>query len=428
MLHRMRRAAFFFASSVCAAGFAHAEIPVVELSGVVHAISAEHVVRSLERAEAMNAPLVILRIDTPGGFATSMQQIIDKMLNCRVPVAVFVGPSGARAASAGFLITVVADIAVMAPGTHMGAAHPVLLFGNMDETMKKKVASDAAAYIRGKAERRGRNAELAEKAVLESKSFTDKEALDGNLIDLIVKDVPELLLKLDGRTIRRFDGSQITLAIKGQRTIALAMDWRQSLFAKIAQPEILLFLLIGALIGIGTEITHAGLVFPGVLGAICLVLFLFASMIIPINWFGVLLIFVAIGLFIAEVKVTSYGLLTIGGIVSMILGALWLIDAPADIPELRVPLTALLPAVVATAAWTLLLVNLVLRSQRRKSRTGAAGIVDQVAVAQTELAPEGWVAVQGERWRAVADAPVAAGEKVVVAAVEGLTLHVRRRG
>jgi membrane-bound serine protease (ClpP class) len=428
MPHRMPLAFFFLASSFCLTSLARAEIPVIELSGVVHAVSAEHVVRSLERAEAMSAPLVILRLDTPGGLDTSMRQIIDKMLNCRVPVAVFVGPSGARAASAGFLITVVADIAAMAPGTNMGAAHPVSGMGKMDETMEKKVASDAAAYIRGKAERRGRNAELAEKAVLESKSFTDKEALEAKLIDLIVKDVPELIRALDGRVVTRFDGARVTLDLKGQSTHDFKMDWRQAILSTIARPEILFLLLLGALAGLGAEISHPGLIFPGVIGAVCLILFLFASQIIPINWAGVLLILLAVGLFIAEVKVTSYGLLTIGGLIAMILGAMMLIDTPALAPELRVPLAVLLPAVIATAAWTLLLVNLVLRSQRRKSMTGAAGIIDREAVAQTELAPEGWVAVQGERWRAVADAPIAAGEKVVVTAVDGLTLHVQRRG
>jgi membrane-bound serine protease (ClpP class) len=427
MLLRMKTSGLLIAFCVLGAIPASAEIVVVELTGVIHAVSAGYAVNAFERAEETKAPLIILRLDTPGGLDTSMRQIIDKMLNCRVPVAVFVGPSGARAASAGFLITVVADIAAMAPGTNMGAAHPVSGMGEMDETMKTKVASDAAAYIRSKVARRGRNVELAEKAVIESKSFTDKEALEANLVDLVVQDVPELIRSIDGRTITRFDGTKVTLDLRGQSTRVVRMDWHQAILSTIARPEILFLLLLGALAGLGTEISHPGLIFPGVIGTLSLILFLFASQIIPINWAGVLLIILAIGLFIAEVKVTSYGLLTIGGLVAMVLGAMMLIDTPAEMPDLRVPLRILIPAVAATAVWTLVLVSLVLRAQRRKATTGKAGMIDQSGVADTELLPEGWIIVQGERWRAVADTPIAAGEKVVVTAVEGLTLHVRRR-
>ncbi|HXB53195.1 MAG TPA: nodulation protein NfeD, partial [Vicinamibacteria bacterium] len=251
---------------------AHADIPVVELTGVVHAVSAGHVVQAIERADAAGAPLLILRLDTPGGLDTAMRQIVDKMLNCRTPVAVWVGPSGARAASAGFIITVVADLAAMAPGTNMGAAHPVSGMGQMDEVMSKKVTSDAAAYIRGKAARRGRNVEMAEKAVLESRSFTEKEALESKLIDLVAKDVPELLEKLDGQTIKHFDGSEVTLSLKGQKTVTVAMDWRQMILSAIARPEMLFLLLLGALAGLGTEISHPGLLFPGIVGLVCLIL------------------------------------------------------------------------------------------------------------------------------------------------------------
>jgi len=403
---------------------ASAEIPVVELVGVVHAVSAGHVVEAIDQADAEHAPLLILRLDTPGGLDTSMRQIIDRMLNCRTPIAVFVGPSGARAASAGFLITIVADVAAMAPGTNIGAAHPVSgMGGEMDEVMSKKVTSDAAAYIRSKAERRGRNPELAEKAVTESLSFTEKEALQDHLIDLIVNDVDELVNVLDDREITRFDGTRVTLHLKGQQTRIVQMNWRQDILSAIARPEVLFLLLLGALAGLGTEISHPGMIFPGVLGVVCLVLFLFASQIIPVNAAGILLILIAIGLFIAEVKVTSYGLLTVGGIVAMILGAMMLVDAP--IPEMRISLGMLLPAALVMAAWTIALVRLVVRSQKRVATTGMAGLVGQIAVAETELAPEGWVKVQGERWRARAGAePVAAGERVRIVAVDGLTLHV----
>ncbi|HWX25752.1 MAG TPA: nodulation protein NfeD, partial [Vicinamibacteria bacterium] len=258
-----------------------AEIPVVELAGPVQAVSSGFVVDSIHRADAGGASLLILRIDTPGGFDTSMRQIIDAMLNCRTPIAAFVSPAGARAASAGFLIMIAADVAAMSPGTNIGAAHPVSTSGPMDDVMSKKVTEDAAAYLRGKAERRGRNPALAEEAIIKSRSFTDKEALEGHLIDLVVGDVPALVASLDGREITRFDGSRVTLRLKGQQTTPVRMGLWQGLLSAIAGPEAMFLLLLGALAGLGTEISHPGLVLPGVVGLICLVLFLFAGQVIP---------------------------------------------------------------------------------------------------------------------------------------------------
>lgn len=405
-------------------GVARADVPVVELKGIIHAVSAAHVVSAIEQAESAQAPLIVLRLDTPGGLDSSMRQIVEKMLASRVPVAVFVGPAGARAASAGFILTVVADVAAMAPGTNLGAAHPVSGIGKMDEVMSKKVASDAAAYIRGKAAQRGRNVEMAEKAVLESRSFTDKEALELKLIDLVVKDVPELLAALDGRRVRRFDGSSSTLSLAGQRTVTVPLNWRRAVLSLVATPEILFLLLLGALAGIGAELSHPGLLFPGIFGALCLVLFLFAAQVIPVSTAGVLLILLAIALFAAEVKVASYGLLTVGGLVSMILGAMMLVDSP--LPEMRVSWSTLLPAALAMALGTFLLVRLVVQAQRRKPVTGADGLVGSGAVAEGPLAPAGWVSIQGELWRAEAEGPVSPGEAVTVTAVEGLTLKVRK--
>jgi membrane-bound serine protease (ClpP class) len=422
----MRRHWAAAALAALAAAPAGADIPVVELVGVVHAVSAGHVVDAIDSADQAGAPLLVLRLDTPGGLDTAMRQIIERVLNCKTPVAVFVGPSGARAASAGFLITIVADVAAMAPGTNIGAAHPVSGMGPMDEVMSKKVTSDAAAYIRGKAERRGRNAELAEKAVTESKSFTEKEALESKLIDLIARDVPDLLAKLDGREVKRFSGDVVRLDVKGQRTYAVGMNWRKQILSLIARPEILFLLLMGALAGLGAEISHPGLIFPGIVGVVCLVLFLFASQIIPINWAGVLLILLAIAMFILEVKVTSFGLLTVGGIVSMILGAMMLVDA--QVPEMRVSLRLLVPAAIGMAAWSVTLVRLVVRSQQLRSVTGVSGLVGMPAVADEDLAPEGWVRVQGERWKAVADGGARAGDRLRVDAVDGLRLRVRKEG
>jgi membrane-bound serine protease (ClpP class) len=388
-------------------------------------VSAKHIVNAIDRADQAGAPLIVIRLDTPGGLDVSMRQIIDKMLNCRTPVAAFVGPSGARAASAGFLITIVADVAAMAPGTNIGAAHPVSgMGGEMDEVMSKKVTSDAAAYIRSKAEQRGRNVEMAEKAVVESRSFTEKEALEAGLVDLIVNDVAELIDVLDGRRIRRFDGSELTLDLEGQRAVPVRMTWDQEVLSAIARPEILFLLLMGALAGLGTEISHPGLIFPGVIGLLCLILFLFASQIIPVTGAGILLILVAVALFIAEVKVTSYGLLSVAGIVSMVLGGMMLVDAP--IPEMRVSLETLLPAVLLMAAWTIFLVRLVVIAQRRRATTGNAGMVGLRGEARTELAPGGWIVVSGEVWKAVANEVVEAGSPVTVESVEGLTLRVRK--
>lgn len=406
------------------AAAARADVPVVQLDSVVHAVTASHVVQAIDRADAENAPLLVIRMDTPGGLDSSMRQIVDRMLNCRTPVAVWVGPSGARAASAGFVITVAADVAAMAPGTNIGAAHPVAGIGQMDEVMSKKVTQDAAAYIRSKAERRGRNVEMAEKAVVESKSFTEKEALELKLVDLVASDVPDLLKQLDGREITRFDGTKVTLMLAAEKTVDVSMDWRQAILSTIARPEILFLLLLGALAGLGAEISHPGLVFPGVVGALCLILFLFASQIIPVNWAGVLLVVLAIGLFIAEVKVASYGLLTLGGIVAMILGAMMLVDSP--LPELRVDPWKLLPVILAFAAFAIALVRLVLQAQRRRALTGAEGLVGLRGEAATELEPEGWVAVQGELWRARSDEPVRRGETVEVVSSKGLRLRVRK--
>lgn len=406
---------------------APAEIPVVELNGPVHAVSAEHVVSALRQADAEGAPLLVIQMDTPGGLDTSMRQIVDAVLNGRTPVAVWVGPSGARAASAGFVIAMAADVAAMAPGTNLGAAHPVSgLGGQMDETMSKKVTSDAAAYVRGKAERRGRNPALAEKAVTESLSFTEKEALEARLIEHVVPDVAALLAALDGREVARFDGSKVTLRLAGQATRPVRMDWRQALLSLLARPETMFLLLLGALAGLGTEISHPGALFPGIVGVLCLILFLFASQVLPVNGAGVLLILLGVVLFALEVKITSYGLLTVGGIVAMILGALMLVDTPDA--SLRVDLWTLLPAVAVVAAWAFLLVRLVVRSRRWKATTGSSGLIGQRGVADEDLSPKGWVLVAGERWKASADAPLVRGTTVVVTGVDGLTLAVRKEG
>ena len=401
-------------------------IPIVELDGVVHPVSAAHVAAAIRHADREGAPLLVLRMNTPGGLDTSMRQIVDAILASRTPIAVFVGPSGARAASAGFVIAVASDIAAMAPGTNLGAAHPVSGIGSMDEVMSKKVAQDAAAYVRGKAERRGRNVEMAEKAVLESRAFTEREALELKLIDLVASDVPELLRALDGRSVRRFDGASVTLRLAGVSTTDVRMTWRELVLSAIARPELLFLLLLGAMAGIGAELSHPGLLFPGILGVFCLILFLFASQVLPVNGAGVLMMVLAVALFAAEVKVTSYGLLTVAGCAAMILGGMMLVDEGAA--DVRVPLSVILPGAITVALGAAALVRLVVSAQRLSPTTGAEGMRGLTAVAEGPLDPAGWVQVAGERWRATADRPVAAGERVRVVAVEGLALRVRREG
>jgi membrane-bound serine protease (ClpP class) len=317
-----------------------------------------------------------------------------------------------------------ADVVAMAPGTNMGAAHPVAVGGTMDEVMSKKVTSDAAAYVRGKAERRGRNADLAEKAVVESRSFTESEAMQAGLAEFVVKDVGELVAVLDGREVKRFDGSRVRLALGHRQTETLEMDWRKAILSAIATPEILFLLLLGALAGLGAEISHPGLIFPGVLGGVCLILFLFASQVIPVNWAGVLLILLAVGLFVAEVKVTSYGLLTVGGIASMILGAMMLVDSP--LPEFRPAVEFLVGPVLAFAAGAALLLRLVWRAQRQKPAAGREAMVGLTGIVESALEPEGWIIVQGERWRAKSASPASPGERVRIVVSEGLLLQVEK--
>ncbi|MGH9004605.1 MAG: NfeD family protein, partial [Acidimicrobiia bacterium] len=391
--------------------------------GDVNPVMQRYFKRGLESAVDSKARAVVLRLDTPGGLDDAIRDIVKDILAAPMPVVVYVSPNGARAASAGLFITQAADVAAMAPGTNTGAAHPVAGIGAMDEVMSKKVTSDAAAYIRGKAARRGRNVEMAEKAVLESRSFTEQEALQAKLIELVAADVPDLLRQLDGRGVKRFDGTQVTLRLAGEKPVSVHMNWRQAILSLIARPDVMFLLLLGALAGIGAELSHPGLLFPGIVGAFCLLLFLFASQIIPVNVAGVLLVLAAIALFAAEVKVASYGLLTVAGLAAMILGAMMLVDAP---PELRIPLRTLLPAAVLMAAGTFALVRLVVQAQRRRPVTGDAGMLGEVGVADTPLRPSGWVLVHGELWKGLADAPVDPGEKVTVTAVEGLTLRVRK--
>ncbi|MGD8374541.1 MAG: nodulation protein NfeD [Acidobacteriota bacterium] len=409
---------------------AAAAVRFAPLRQPIHGVSAEYLHRVLAAADAAGDPLVVIELDTPGGLSDSMKEIIQDVIHARTPVCVFVAPSGARAASAGFLILLSADVAAMAPGTNTGSAHPVFTGEEVIEEgkrhlMMEKVENDAAAFARTLAENRGRNVDLAERAVRESLNFTETEALDQGLVDLVVDDRDDLLAALDGMEIRRFDGATQVLDLAGTGTTVTEMNWRERFLGTLANPALSFLLLALGGLGLYAEFQHPGMVVPGVVGAIALLLFGFSAQVLPINWVGVLFLAIAGLMFVLEVKVTSYGALTVGGIVCLFLGGLMLYDTP-DIPELRVP-TGLLAAIsVAVGGVVAVLVGLVVRAHRGRVETGEEGLVGEIGTAITDLGPAGRVFVHGEYWDAVSSDPLGVGESVRVVGVEGLRLRVEK--
>ncbi len=408
---------------------AWARIARIDLDGAIDPITAEYVVKSIQRAEADQAEFLLIRINTPGGFAMSMEDIITKMLNSRVPVVVYVTPSGSKAASAGFFILLAADVAAMSPGTNTGAAHPLMAIGGFPvdggesgKTLTQKITSNATAYLRSIAGKRNRNIEEAEKGVTESKSFTETEALQKNLVDLVAKDEGELLSRLDGYKVRLFAGQERALHTKGQEIVDYPMTARERFLSLISQPNLALLLGLAGLILLYFEFTHPGFVAPGVIGGICLLLAILGFSFLPINYVGVLLILLAIGLFIAEVKVQGYGVLGLGGVVSMVIGLLILINTPDQ--AMRISLGAALAVSLPFAAIFMILLFIVLRSLRQRVSTGEAGMLGLVGVADTEVSASGRVKVRGEYWSARSDSPIAAGKAVKVLSVNNLTLKV----
>ncbi len=420
------RTKFFLTLFLLVPLLASAEVVKIKVAAPIHPITSEYVVKSLERADRDGADLVILTLDTPGGLDTSMREIIETIVNAKTPVAAFVGPGGSRAASAGFFIALACDVFVMAPGTSTGSAHPVgvsLTGQAMDKTMEEKVTHDAAAYVRTIAEKRGRNVSMAEDAVRKSLSYTEKEALDGGLIDFIAPSEEDIVHKLDGRTIKRFDGADKTFALAGKPVVDWPMTFRQRFLLTIANPNLAYILLMIGLIGLYFEFSHPGAILPGVLGGISLLLAVFAFQILPINYVGLGLIILALILFVLEIKVQSFGMLAVGGIAAMIIGSLMLIKAP--IAELRPGLRIVLPVVIGVSAIVLFLLTLVFKAHRRRSFSGREGMIGEIGTARSELAPEGMVFVHGELWEAVAAEPVRAGEKVkVIEVLEGLKIRV----
>jgi membrane-bound serine protease (ClpP class) len=410
---------------------AAAPVYVARVESIIHPVSAEFMIQTLEAADRAGAALVVFTLSTPGGLVESTRDIVARMLSAKTPVAVFVTPAGARAASAGFILTIAADVAAMSPGTHIGAAHPVAAGGGgeqMNDTMADKIRSDLAAYVRTLAAGRKRNVALAEEAVNTSRAFTETEARQASppLVDLVASGVPDLLRQLDGRPITRFDGATVTLDTDPATIVDVEMSTRQRILSAIAHPNIAFLLLSLGMLGLVVELWSPGAIFPGVIGALSLLLALFALQVLPVNYAGVLLMALGVLLLILEVKVTSYGLLTVGGIVSLLVGGLILVDSPQ--PELRLDPWFVAPFVLAFAGIAILLVRLGVAAQRLPAATGAAGMIGGPAEVVTPVMPgrAGQVKFRGELWRAAADEPLPAGAHVVVIGVDGLTLTVRR--
>jgi membrane-bound serine protease (ClpP class) len=394
----------------------------IRIDSTINPITQEFIERTIDHAERTNASAVLLEISTPGGLVDSTRGIIERMLASKVPIIVYVTPSGSRAASAGFFILEAADVAAMSPGTNTGAAHPVLMGAKMDDVMKSKVENDAAAFMRSFVSKRGRNVEVAESAVRESKSWTDQEAMDKHLIDVIAKGRTDLFKQLDGRTITRFNGEKQTLHFNSVQVEDFRMTLRQGILGWLMDPNIAFLVLALGALALYAEFNHPGAVIPGVVGLVAIVVAVFALNLLPTRYAAFTLIIAAFVLFALEAKFMSHGVLGIGGVVCLTLGGLLLVDGP--IPEMRVKLWTALGVSVPLGIITVGLMSLAVKAHRNKVVTGQQGLIGEIGVAQSPLALEGKIFIHGELWNAVASEPVAVGEQVVVNRVEGLTLEV----
>ena len=396
---------------------------VATYEGVINPVAAEYLQESITYAEANQAELLVFQLDTPGGLDTSMRIMVKDITGSQVPVAVYVAPTGARAASAGVFLTLAAHIAAMAPGTNIGAAHPVAMGGEkMDKVMKEKVENDAAAYIHSIAERRGRNTEWAEDAVRKSVSATAKQALDLQLIDVLVATLPQLLKKIDGREIHL--GTQPrTLHTSDAQVKEYPMTWRLHALKALSDPNIAYVLMTIGTIGIIAELYNPGAVLPGVVGGISLILAFYSLQSLPVNYAGVLLLILGLVMLILEATVTSYGVLAIGGITSLLLGSLMLMRE--EFPFYQLSWSVILPVVVLGGGLTFLIVTYGVKSLRKRTTTGSEGLIGMTGIAKTDLNPSGHIFVHGETWEAISEEPLKAGTHIQVTSIEGLTLHVK---
>jgi membrane-bound serine protease (ClpP class) len=403
---------------------------VAELDGIIHPVSAEYFTETIDQADTTGAELIVFILRTPGGLLDSTRAIVSRMITSRAPIVVFVGPSGGRAASAGFVLTIAADIAAMAPGTHIGAAHPVSGSGEaMDPTMSEKVASDTAAYVRTLAQARGRNVDLSAEAVLKSRAFTDREAREAvpPLVDLIASDVDDVVRQLDGRTIRRFDGRTTTIHTANAEIRRIDMTRRQKFLSTIADPQIAYLLMTIGMVGLTVELWNPGAILPGVVGGLSLLLAFFALQVLPLSTTGILLVIFGLGLLLLELKVPSFGILGIGGIASLLIGSIMM---TRQTPGVSVSLGLIVPVVLAVAAIVLFLGRLAVVARARPPATGAEAMVGQQGRARSVLpaGTPGHIDLHGEIWRALSRTPIQAGEMVRVTEVDGLTLLVEPAG
>jgi membrane-bound serine protease (ClpP class) len=399
-------------------------VNLVTIDGPIGPVTARIIEKTVDSSVEDGSEALIIELNTPGGLDESMRLITKKILNSRVPVLVYVAPSGSRAASAGVFITLSAHIAAMTPGTNMGAAHPVAMGGQIDSTMEEKVVNDAAAYIKSIASKRGRNEEWAEESVRKSVSITEKEALELGVIDFVVTDVRALLDSCDGKKVELPSGEKV-LDTKEIEVRRAEISVRDRILQVITNPTIAYILLTLGMWGLFFELSNPGAIFPGIVGGICLILAFFGLQTLPVNYAGLLLMILAVIFFILEVKVVSYGALTIGGIISMVFGSLLLFESP--LPYMRASLSVIISVAVATALFFIFALGFVIQAHKRKVTTGDQGLLGEVAVARTALNPEGDVFIQGEIWKAEADQPVKKGEKVVVTGIEQLTLKVTKK-
>ena len=384
---------------------------------------AEYIIRSIDRATQAGAEALLIRLNTPGGLLDATNDIVIRMMASEVPTIVYVSPSGGRAASAGVFITMAANIAAMAPTTHIGAASPVQMQGKMDPTMERKAMNDTAAMARGIAEKRGRNQKWAEEAVRKAVSATETEALKLKVIDLIAPDVPTLLKRIDGRAVEVIIGKKVLRTAKA-KVIEVEMGFRHKVLGIISNPNVAYILMILGFYGLYFELSNPGAIFPGVAGAICLILAFYALQTLPINYAGLLLIILGIALFIAEAFITSHGVLGIGGTISMLLGSMMLIDSP--IPALRVSWAVIIPVVAASALLFIVTLTVAIRAFRSRVDTGREGLIGLIGEARTDIDGKGQIFVRGEYWNASSDERIAKGERVTVVAVEGLRLKVKK--
>jgi len=394
------------------------------VSDTINPVTASFISRGIDEANEMQAECVIIMLDTPGGGLDATKDIIKRILASNVPVVVFVAPQGAHAASAGSIILLAAHVAVMSPGTNMGAAHPVNIGQKMDETMSAKVENDLAAYTRSLAEKRGRNLEWAEDSIRKSASITASEALKKNMIDLLASDLGDLLEQLSGRSVKLDSGSKVVLKTKGALTVRFDLTWRDKALSAIANPNIAYILLMIGMYGIMFELMHPGAIYPGVIGAICLITAFFALQMLPVNYAGLILILIGIGLFIAEVKVVSYGMLTVGGIVCLVVGSMMLIKEPET--GVHVSMTLILPIAIATAGLFVFLATLAFKAQSAKPFMGEKGFVGAVGTVKVAISPqvEGKVFVEGELWNANSSESLELGTRVKVVSIDGLNIKV----